>query len=97
MSPVIPHFANESLEKIGIKKDIVWPKINENLLIEKTVNIVIQINGKTREVSNVERDLNEETLFETIKESNKLKKYFVGKTIKKKIFIQNKLINLIVN
>ena len=66
-------------------------------MIEKTVNIVIQINGKTREVSSMKRDLDEETLFETIKESNKLKKYFDGKTIKKRIFIQNKLINLIVN
>ena len=97
MSPVIPHFANEILEKIECKQDIAWPTINENLLIEKTVNIVIQINGKTREVFSMKRDLDEETLFETIKESNKLKKYFDGKTIKKKIFIQNKLINLIVN
>ena len=95
MSPVIPHFASESLEMIGIKEDIIWPTINENLLIEKTVNIVIQIDGKTREVSSMERDLDEETLFKKIEQSNKLQKYFNKKKIKKKIFIKNKLINLI--
>ena len=47
MSPVIPHLSNECLKNLS-SSNIKWPKYNEAILIEKTTNIVIQINGKKR-------------------------------------------------
>ena len=51
MTPIIPHFANECLEKLNAKK-IKWPKYDEKLLKEDIINIVIQINGKKRGLIN---------------------------------------------
>ena len=97
MSPVIPHFTEECLELIGEKEQIVWPRINEDFLIEDEKKFVVQINGKTREVILANKDITEENLLIKINENLKLKKYIEGKSIKKKIFIPEKLINLIIS
>jgi len=95
MSPVIPHFSSECLEMLGKSDEILWPKINEDILKDKKVNFVIQINGKTRAIFKENKDITEETLTLKINENLKLKKYIEGKTIHKKIFIPAKLINII--
>tara|TARA_B100001093_G_scaffold253921_1_gene242956 strand:+ start:51 stop:2588 length:2538 start_codon:yes stop_codon:yes gene_type:complete len=96
MMPVIPHFANECFESIGDKKDISWPKINENLLTEKFTNYVIQINGKKRAVIQENKDLTEDELYNHLTNYSELDKYIKGKDIKKKIFVPNKLMNIII-
>ena len=95
MSPVIPHFSSECLEMLGKSDEILWPKINEDILKDKKVNFVIQINGKTRAIFKENKEITEETLTLKINENLKLKKYIEGKTIHKKIFIPAKLINII--
>jgi len=56
MLPIIPHFANECLKLLNINS-LEWPKYNEQLLHEETVNYVIQINGKKRGIINSDRNL----------------------------------------
>ena len=97
MSPVIPHFTKECLELIGEKEQIVWPRINEDFLIEDDKKFVVQINGKTREIILANKNISEANLLIKINENVKLKKYIEGKSIKKKIFIPEKLINIIVS
>ena len=95
MSPVIPHFSKECLELIGVKEQINWPQINEEFLIEDKKNFVIQINGKTRGIIVADKHISEKDLLTKINEDSKLKNYIEDKTIKKKIFIPEKLINII--
>ena len=95
MMPIIPHFANECFQKISKNENIVWPKINENLLIKKTITYVVQINGKKRAIIEEKKDLSEEELINQLKNTIELDKYLNEKQIKKKIFIPNKLINII--
>ena len=66
-------------------------------LIEKSINFVVQINGKKRDVVNIPKDTDEEEMIKKIRNDQKLSKYLDGKEIKKTIFISNKLINLILN
>ena len=96
MMPVIPHFANECFEHIGENEQINWPLIDENLLIEKDINYVIAINGKKRVVLKAKKDLTEEELFDRLTNIVELDKYIKDKQIKKKIFVPNKLINIII-
>ena len=96
MSPVIPHFSNECLEKLNLKEKIKWPTINENILVEKKINFVVQVNGKTRGVINTDLDIEKKELLIKISEIDKIKKHFEDKEIKNTIFIPNKLINIIV-
>ncbi len=95
MLPIIPHFASECL-KIFNFQEIYWPTYDEKLLKENIVPIVIQINGKKRSLINAKQDISEENLLILINRDQKLNKYLDEKKIKKKIFIKNKLINLII-
>ena len=96
MSPVIPHFSKECLELIDEKEKIRWPEVNEEFLIEDKKNFVIQINGKTRGIIAADKNISEKVLLTKINENSKLKNYIKGKTIKKTIFIAEKLINIMV-
>ena len=96
MNPIIPHFTNECLEIININDDIFWPKINNKVLVEDKKKFIVQINGKTRGVIELNKDTNENEVVLSIKNNQTLKKYIVDKEIKKKIFIPNKLINIII-
>ena len=96
MMPIIPHLSNECLKLLNINKNIKWPKYDEKLLIEQYVNIVIQINGKKRGLLKIERDTKQEKVEEMIKKERSISKYLTNEKIKKKIFIPNKLINIII-
>jgi leucyl-tRNA synthetase len=96
MSPIIPHFASEALMEIGVEEKLNWPKYNKNYLIEKIIPLVIQINGKKRYVLNIDRNANEEDIFNIIINDENIKKYIVDKKIKRKIFVPNRLINIII-
>ena len=97
MSPVIPHFSNECMEALEIEEKMIWPKVNEKFLLEDNINFIIQINGKTKKIIVSKKDTNEETLINRIREDKKLNDYLNNNKIKKKIFIANKLINIITN
>ena len=95
MTPIIPHFANECLELINIKK-FKWPDYDQSMLKEDIINIVIQINGKKRGLIKTKPNMAEQNLFEIIKNDETLMKYIDQKNIKRKIYIQDKLINIII-
>ena len=57
--------------------------------------MVIQINGKTRDVINIKRDLEEKEI-EKLVISTKANKYLTGKKVVKTIFIKNKIVNYII-
>ena len=50
MMPIIPHFSSECLELMNIDHEINWPKTEGKYLIKKEFNIVIQINGRKRDI-----------------------------------------------
>ena len=96
MMPVIPHFSNECIQLLNSKTIIEWPDINEQLLIEKNINFVVQINGKKRGLIKANRDISEKDVMSLIKKNAEINKYIKDHQLKKKIFIPNKLINIIV-
>ena len=96
MLPVIPHFASECIKLLNIKEnEILWPSYDEEIIIDKLINLVVQINGKKRSLLKIERNLSEQTIFDIVKKDKYIEKYLTDKVIKKKIYIQNKLMNII--
>ena len=95
MTPILPHFANECLSIIKAK-NFKWPEYDISMLKEETINIVIQINGKKRGLIQSKPNISEEKLFEIIKNDEKIMKYFDQKNIKKKIYIKDKILNIII-
>ena len=94
MNPFIPHFSNECLNTIN-ENQIKWPKITKEDLIEEDINFVVQVNGKKRAILKVKRDVLEKEILEIIKVNLEIEKFLKDQTIKKSIFVPNRLINII--
>ncbi|MDC0391808.1 leucine--tRNA ligase [Candidatus Pelagibacter ubique] len=95
MNPFIPHFSNECLNTIN-ENQINWPKISKKDLIEEDINFVVQINGKKRAILKIKRDVIEKEILEIIKTNLEIEKFLKDQTIKKTIFVPNRLINIII-
>ena len=97
LTPFMPHIANECLEimnKNTIQNN--WPTVDHLVLQEEKINLAIQINGKTRQIITVEKDLNTKELKDQCLQDSKVKKYLDKKIIKDIIHIKNKVINYII-
>jgi len=93
--PIIPHLANECLEKINVE-EIKWPEIDKTFLIEEEVTIVVQFNGKKRGVIRVKKGISDQRLIEIIKSSKDFDKFLKTNNIKKHFYIENRLINFLI-
>ena len=76
--------------------DNTWPNYIESLTIDNEVTIAIQINGKLRATIDIIKDIDKEEVENIVKSNNIVKKYIDGKSIKKFIFVPNKLVNLVI-
>tara|TARA_B100001093_G_scaffold484853_1_gene518674 strand:+ start:780 stop:3314 length:2535 start_codon:yes stop_codon:yes gene_type:complete len=95
MSPIVPHISSECLEMINSKK-CTWPEYDLSMFEEDKINIVIQVNGKKRGLIVSSKNTTEENILKAIKNDEKIMKYVNNFTIKKKIYIKDKLLNIII-
>ena len=77
-------------------KNNSWPETEKKYLEKTNVDYVIQINGKKRSLINAEKDLKQELLFELVKKDKLLDKYLTDISIKKIIFVKNRLMNILI-
>ncbi len=96
-SPIIPHLTNECLVDIGSDQKLKWPIVDKEYLKNENIDYVVQINGKKRTIINVEMNLIEEEVLNIAKNDKLLDKYLNNKSIKKVIFVKNRLINILIN
>lgn len=98
-NPIIPHITEElysGFEGVPIC-ETNWPKFDESLIVLENVKIAVQINGKTRSVVEVPVDMEEEALVEHALGLPKIAQHVDGKTIRKRVFVQNKILNIVCN
>ena len=91
--PFTPHLAHECLEQLGVKDVITWPEVDGTLILNEKIKIAIQINGKTREIIEVRKDLAEENAINESKKIKKINDQLIKKKIHKIIYVKNKIIN----
>ena len=98
LSPFAPHISEELWSRTSLKGFCCqqkWPKYEPKLVQEKTVTLVIQINGKVRDKIEIEPDISESEAKEIALSRDKVLKWTRAKEIKKVIFIRGKLINFV--
>jgi len=95
LSPILPHLSSECFHDLKIKNNNSWPKIEKEYLKENKTTIVVQINGKKRSTIEVDLNTQDEKVMAELSKDEKSSKYLNNKNILKKIFIKNKLINII--
>jgi leucyl-tRNA synthetase len=99
LSPFAPHISEELWQQLGHKESIFrekWPAFDAKLIKQKTITLIIQVNGKVRDKIEVEADIEEEKAKEIALSSEKIKKWTENKKIKKAIFVSGKLLNFVV-
>ena len=94
--PFTPHVANECLEILGAKDTKSWPLIDKKLILKEKIKMVIQINGKTRDVFELEKGVKQIDVEKICKKNVKIKDKFKNKSIKKVIFVKDRIINFII-
>jgi leucyl-tRNA synthetase len=99
LAPFVPHFCEELWQLQGEKESIfraTFPQYEPDMLIEETVTIVVQVNGKLRTKIDVPADISEDRLKELALSDEKLKPWIKGKPIKNFIVVPKKLVNIVV-
>ena len=99
LAPFAPHISEELWQTVLKNKKSIhlesWPKYDEALLVEETVDIVIQINGTKRDVLKLAKGLSEEEIKNIILGNENVKKCLVGKEVKKFIYVKDRLVNIV--
>jgi leucyl-tRNA synthetase len=99
IAPFAPHFAEELWERTGHAPSIFlqsWPKWDETYTTADTVTVAVQINGKTRGTISVKAESAEEAVFDVACEDPVIGRYLDGKTVRKRVYVKNRILNLVV-
>jgi leucyl-tRNA synthetase len=108
LAPFAPHLAEELWSKLTAHSKLetrnsklalayaAWPQFDPALLVEDTLEIPVQVNGKLRDVIKVLADADSAALEAAARASEKVQPFLEGKTIKKVIVVPRKLVNILV-
>ncbi|MBI3273678.1 MAG: leucine--tRNA ligase [Candidatus Colwellbacteria bacterium] len=99
LAPFAPYLAEELWTDLGEKGSIhlsQWPRYEKKFTQENTLEFIIQVNGKLRGKVMVKRDITQQEATEIALKTGAVLSYTAGKTIKKVIFVPNRLINIVI-
>ena len=99
MCPFTPHLAEEvwaALGGEGMATDAPWPEADESLLVENTVTMPVQVNGKKRAELSVAVDASKEEIEAMVMSSDEVARYLDGKEPKRLIVVPGRIINVVV-
>ncbi|MBI2098172.1 MAG: leucine--tRNA ligase [Candidatus Wildermuthbacteria bacterium] len=99
LAPFAPYITEELWEQLGNKgsvHDQPWPKYDAKKIQQERMKLVLQVNGKVRDVIEVDAALGESEAKRLILQNEKVQKYLAGKEPKKIIFVPGRLVNIVV-
>lgn len=99
LSPVAPHIAEELWNRFGHDNTITyeaWPTYDESKLVDESIEIPVQVNGKVRATVQINVDASEEEVKNAVHESKNVQAQLEGKTVVKEIYVKNKIYNIVV-
>lgn len=99
LAPFAPHLSEELWVRLGQEASIsyvAWPTYDPAQLVEDTVEIIFQVNGKVRGKATVARDIDQDGMIAAAKADDNVQKFIADKTIRKVIAIPGKFVNIVV-
>ena len=97
LSPFAPHLTEEIWESLGHEDFLSvsqWPEYDEAKTVDDEIEVAVQVNGKTREVVMVAKDIDKDSAIAAGKEA--VAKWLEGATIVKEIYVPGKIINIVI-
>jgi leucyl-tRNA synthetase len=98
-APFAPHVCEEIWARLGHPRSITaagWPKLDAAKLVETTVEVIFQVNGKVRATAKVAKDISKDALLALAKANADVVKFTDGKPVVKEIVVPGKLVNIVV-
>ena len=100
LSPLVPHVAEE-LWSYFHESDTIsyqpWPTYDASKLVEATIEVVLQVNGKVKSHATVDKDISKDDLEKIAMADEHMQKAIDGKTVRKTIVVPGKLVNVVAN
>ncbi len=99
LSPIAPHVTQALWQDLGESSLLVacrWPAVDDAALVQDSVELVVQVNGKVRGRLQVAQDADEAELRELALANDNVVRFVAGKTVRKVITVPGKLINIVV-
>jgi len=99
LAPYAPHIAEELWSVLGNESSVFegrWPPFDERLASAGDVEIAVQVNGKLRSRLTVPRGMAEKDVLDRVLADETVKKFVDGQKVKKVIYVQDRLVNLVV-
>ena len=103
LNPFAPHLSEEVHKRVAaafkrqapLLSESTWPAYDPAALVRNEVELVVQVNGKLRERLMISKDADEAAATAAALASAKVQEYTAGKTIRKIVYIQGKLLNFV--
>ncbi|MDF7626537.1 leucine--tRNA ligase [Lactobacillaceae bacterium L1_55_11] len=98
LAPFAPHIAEELWSRLGHDESLTyapWPEYDEKALVDTSVEVVFQVNGKVRGKAMLPADASKDDMIAAAKAEDNVKKFIDGKTIQKIIAIPVKFVNIV--
>ncbi len=97
LSPIVPHIADELLKALtGSAQTDNWPQVDEDALTRDSIEMIVQVNGKLRGRITVAADAGEDMILHMALAEESVQKHMDGMTLRKKIVVPGKLVNIVV-
>ena len=99
LSPFAPHLAEELWQALGHTKTLAyepWPRYDESLLAEDSIEIPVQIKGKVRSKVTVPADADQSTVEQLAREDDRIAVLLADKEIIKTVVVPGRLVNFVI-
>jgi leucyl-tRNA synthetase len=99
LSPIIPHLSHQLWKELGhedIILDAVWPQLDETALVQDSIEMVIQVNGKLRAKIQISADADKVSCESMAVGNEQVKKFIGDQPIRKVIVVPKKLVNIVI-
>jgi len=99
LAPFAPHLAEELWQRLGHNPGLArhpWPGYDETKLAESTLELPVQVNGKVRDKITVPADAAEADILHAAESAERVRPWVEGKTVRKRLYVPKKLVNLVV-
>jgi leucyl-tRNA synthetase len=99
LAPLAPHMAEELWQRLGHGQSLgrhPWPAYDPAKLVESTMELPVQVNGKLRDRITVSADADEQTILSTAESAPGVRQWIDGKPLRKRLYVPKKLVNFVV-
>ncbi|MCG8317184.1 MAG: leucine--tRNA ligase [Pseudomonadales bacterium] len=99
LAPITPHICQVLWQKLGHQEPVIdacWPAVDETALVQSSIQLVVQVNGKVRGKISVNPEATKEDIEAAAITNENVQKFIDGKTIRKMIVVPGKLVSVVI-